>query len=388
MSALTVAVIGIVGLSAGAAHADAIAAPIDLGTAAPFSVLASSTVTNTGPSVLNGDVGLSPGTSITGFPPGIVNGTRHATDAVAAQAQLDLTTAIGEASGLTPNATGLGDLTGSSLTPGVYSGGELSVTGALTLAGTAESVWVFQAASTLTIGSSAVITVTGGANACNVYWQVGSSATLNPGARFVGTVLANESITAGTGATITGRLLASNGAVTLDNNRIRTSTGCEPGAVDISPVVTSTTPPDGAVGVEYSHTITASGIPTPTFTITDGELPPGVQLDETTGVLAGSPTASGSYTFDVTVTNGTGVDDVETYTVTVAPAAAVPVVPVAGEELAVTDAAVAASLAESGPEIGWTLIATGMSLSLGLILLLIARLRERAVSAASRRISG
>lgn len=153
-----------------ASAATTIDGPIGLGTAEPFAILAGSTITNTGPSQITGDVGLSPGTSITGFPPAILNGTIHQTDALAAQAEVDLTTAYNVAASLTPIATGLVDLTGTSLTPGVYSGGALSLNGAMTLAGTAQSVWVFQAASTLTIASGSLITMSGGASACNVFW--------------------------------------------------------------------------------------------------------------------------------------------------------------------------------------------------------------------------
>lgn len=291
--------------------------PVDLGTAAPYSVLAGSTVTNTGPSVLNGDVGLSPGTSITGFPPGVVNGVVHATDTVAAQSQIDLTEAYGVAAGLTPIATGLGDLTGSSLTPGVYAGGELSLTGALTLEGTAQSVWVFQAASTLTVGSGAIITMTGGASACNVFWQVSSSATLDTGAQFVGTVLADETITAATGAVVTGRLLARTGAVTLDTNTITAPTGCAVGTVTTSPDVTSTAPPEGEVDAPYSHVLTASGSPGTTYTVTSGGLPTGIVLDSATGRLSGIPTAAGTFSFGITASNGIGPDDVVDYSITI-----------------------------------------------------------------------
>lgn len=304
---------------AAATAATTIDGPVGLGTAAPFAVLGASTVTNTGPSVINGDVGLSPGTSITGIPPAVVVGTVHATDATAAQAQIDLTTAYGVAASLTPNATGLGDLTGMSLTPGVYSGGELAVTGALTLSGTAESVWVFQAATTLTIGSGALITVTDGASACNVFWQVGTSATIGTAAQFVGTVMANESVTATTGATIAGRLLARTGAVTLDTNTITAPTGCAPaGVVSSSPSITSSAPPDGVIGTPYSSTVTSSGIPTPSYTVTSGALPPGLTLDSTTGVISGTPTAPGSFTFVVTASNGTAPDASAQYTITIA----------------------------------------------------------------------
>lgn len=353
--ALTLAPAGV------ASAATTIDGPIGLGTAAPFSVLGASTVTNTGPSVLNGDVGLSPGSSITGIPPAVVSGTVHATDSVAAQGQIDLTTAYGVAASLTPTTTGLGDLAGQSLTPGVYSGGELSLSGALTLAGTAESVWVFQAASTLTIGSGAIITVTGGASACNVFWQVGSSATLNPGAQFVGTVMANESITAQTGATITGRLLARTGAVTLDTNTIIAPTGCtaSPGTISISPEITSAAPPAGAAGVDYSHTVSASGTPTPTYEVTGGSLPPGLTLDVTSGEISGTPTTPGTYPFTITARNGTNPDATVDYSVTI-DAASPPEEEVAGggDSSAGRD-----SLAEGGVN-----VAPGLTVGLGALL--------------------
>ncbi len=178
-----------------ASAATVIDGPIDLGTAATYGVLGASAVTNTGPTVVNGDLGLSPGTSIAGFgaaPNGTVNGTVHQTDAAATQAQQDTTTAYNVAASLTPVQTGLTELNGLSLTPGVYSGGALALAdaGELTLAGSAESVWVFQTASELTIGSGSRIIITGGASSCNVFWQVGSSATLGTAAQFQGTVLA------------------------------------------------------------------------------------------------------------------------------------------------------------------------------------------------------
>jgi len=318
------AAIGLVLLGVGPSHAaTTLDGPIDLGATTTFGVLGASTVTNTGPTVINGDIGVSPGTSITGFsapPNGTFTGTAHVTDAVAAQAQSDLTTAFNTAASLTPTTSGLADLTGLSLTPGVYAGGELSLSGNLTLDGSASSVWVFQAESTLITSSVSTITLTGGATACNVFWQVGSSATLADNSFFVGTIMAQESITAVTSASIEGRLLARTGAVTLDTNQVTVPTGCSStfGTISTSPVITSAAPSSATVGTPYTHTITATGTPAPTFTVTTVSLPAGLQLDATTGVISGTPTTSGSFTFTVTASNGTAPDSTATYTLTIA----------------------------------------------------------------------
>lgn len=195
-----------------------------------FAVLAASTITNTDFSVLNGDLGLSPGTSVTGFPPGIVNGTEHVTDAEAAAAQVQLTAAYLDLEGRTGATTVAGDLGGQTLSPGLYkSTSSLAVsTDNLTLdaGGNADAVFVFQIASTLTIANGRSIILTGGAQAKNVFWQVGSSATLGTTSVLEGSILALASITAQTDAVINGRLLARTGAVTLDDNDI-TVPSCE-----------------------------------------------------------------------------------------------------------------------------------------------------------------
>lgn len=197
--------------------------PVGLGTADSFAVLAGSTVTNTGPSVINGDLGLHPGTAIPGFPPGTVNGTIHATDAVANQAKIDLVTAYDDAAGRLPALAIPADLGGLTLTAGVYkSSSSLGLTGALTLdaQGNPDSVFVFQAGSTLTTASASRVNLINGAQACNVFWQVGSSATLGTTTNFSGAILAMQSITMNNGVTVQGRAFARNGAVTLINDNI------------------------------------------------------------------------------------------------------------------------------------------------------------------------
>ena len=201
-------------------------AALTLGSAASFGVLGGSTVTSTGNTVVNGNVGLYPGTSITGFGPGIVNGTIYNNNAVAQQAQADALTAYNILAG----EPVFHDLTGQDLgtlilAPGVYffsSSAQLTKT--LTLSG--NGLYDFQIGSALTTAAGAPsnpgssVVLTGGAQACQVFWQVGSSATIGTYSDFVGNILALTSITANTGATVDGRLLALNGAVTLDDNLI------------------------------------------------------------------------------------------------------------------------------------------------------------------------
>jgi Ice-binding-like/PEP-CTERM motif len=219
------------------------AASITLGTAGSFGVLAGSTVTNTGSSVIAGNVGVWPGTAITGFPPGITGGTLYAGGAVAQQAQGDLTTAYNAAASMTPTKVLTGeDLGGMTLTPGVYSfSSSAQLTGTLTLndLGNPNAVFVFQIGSTLTTASSSAVVFTNSLTDKNVFWQVGSSATLGTTTAFNGNILALTSITLNTGASIgCGSALARNGAVTLDNNVIGggcggTSTVPEPGTMSL-----------------------------------------------------------------------------------------------------------------------------------------------------------
>ena len=222
-----------------------------LGQAASFAVLGGQAVTNTGPSVINGDLGVSPGNAISGFPPGIINGGLHYTDGVAAGAQADLVTAYDSVGPLAPTQTGLTALDGMTLIGGVYDGGELGlgVGGTVTLdaQGDSSSVWVFRASSSLIVNSGSTVALVNGANACNVYWRVESSATIGTGSDFSGTVMALTSIAAQTGATIDGRLLARNGAVTLDTNTITSDDCAATTATGVLPEGVTVTEEDGTI---------------------------------------------------------------------------------------------------------------------------------------------
>ena len=198
-----------------------------LGLAGTFAVLAGTTVTNTGPSWITGGLGVAPGSAVTGFPPG-TSGVQHNGDSVALTAQTNLTAAYTNAAAQpcpsTNNLTG-SNLGGLTLVPGVYCQTTApTLTGTLTLNG--GGVYIFQIGSTLVTASGARVALIGGAQPCDIFWVVGSSATIATSTAFVGTIMALTQIAMQTGATLNGRALARNAAVTLDTNRIIQPAGC------------------------------------------------------------------------------------------------------------------------------------------------------------------
>lgn len=257
----------------------ALAAPatVGLGSVASFSVLAGSTVTNTGPTTMFGDLGLSPGSSVTGAP--VVLGQEHVDDAVAIEAKNALTTAYNDAAGRPTEGSAGTELAGQTFTAGVRTASSslLLSSGSVILdaQGDPNAVFIFQIGSTLITGSNTTVQLINGAQACNVFWQVGSSATLGTGTRFVGTVMAAETITAGTAATIHGRLLAQTAAVNLDTNTI-TQSNCAIGT-------TETTAPAETAALEAAAIKPTSGGGTTTSggTVTSS---PGVVAPTTTTI--------------------------------------------------------------------------------------------------------
>jgi type VI secretion system secreted protein VgrG len=212
-------------LAAAFLNLNAVAQGVMLGAANNFAVLGASTVTSTGNTVLTGNLGLSPGTSITGFTSidgglGIVNGSIYIADPVAGQAQADALSAYNTLAGVavTENLTGQ-DLGGLMLAPGVYKfDSAAQLTGTLTLSGAGN--YVFEIGTAITTASDSSVNLINGAQAGNLFWQVGSSATVGTGTYFDGTIIADASITLDTGADLDGSALALNGAVTLDDNVI------------------------------------------------------------------------------------------------------------------------------------------------------------------------
>lgn len=253
------------------------AAPgIRQGTTVTYGVLAGSTITNTGPTIISGtaggDVGLSPGTSYTGSGSVTRTGTDHITDAAAATAQADLVTAYDDLGVPAPTVLGAPDLAGQVIIPGTYStaAGTFSNSGTLTLdaGGDPAGVFIFQADSTVITSSLSTMSLINGAQACNVFWRVGSSATIGVSSTFIGQIYALTSITAQTSATINGQLLARNGAVTLDTNTIVNDSCVAAVTTSVATTVVPTTT------IAAVSTTVASGVttvvPTTTTTISPG----------------------------------------------------------------------------------------------------------------------
>ena len=250
-----------------AGTANAVEPTVTMGTAANYSVLAGSTVTNTGASVLHGSLGLSPGSSIVGFaqpggpgavtPPAVIDRTNGA----AATAKSDLTAAYIDAAGRPGATVENADLTGLNLTEGLYSAnanGPLSLSGTLTLTGGPAAVFIFQTGSTLITGSDSTVSLQGGVTACNVFWQVGSSATLGTGSTFVGNILALTSVTVTSGVTVEGQALARNGAVTLDDD-VFTRPSCAAALPAATTTTTTAAPGTTVPGGVVSPTTAAAG---------------------------------------------------------------------------------------------------------------------------------
>ena len=213
--------VGLIAGMTGIAQAAATAVP--LGTASSFGVLAGAGISNTGPTTINGDIGTFPTTSETGTGSLTISGTNHGGDAVTQGAKGQLVTAYNVAAAEGPTSPITADLGGLTLTPGVYnSASSVGLTGTLTLnaGGDPNAVFIFQAGSSLTTASASQVSLINGAQSCNVFWQVGSSATLGTGSGFDGTIIAFTSITVTTDVSVSGRVLAQNGAVTLDTDTI------------------------------------------------------------------------------------------------------------------------------------------------------------------------
>ena len=252
-------------LAVSATPASAVGTPADLGVANSFAVLAGTGITNTGPTTLTGDIGTFPTPTITGVGLITVNGTNHGADAVTQQAKNDLVNAYDALARQPVDVTVSGDLGGQTLVPGVYfSASTMALTGELVLDGKGDpnAVFVFQVGSSLTTATASSVRLINSAQSCNVFWQVGASATLATTSTLRGSVLALTSVTANTGAVVDGRLLARNGAVTLDTNTIT-----RPSCATVPAVVTPTPTPTASTIPTTPTPSAGGGTPTPSVAI-------------------------------------------------------------------------------------------------------------------------
>ncbi len=296
-------------------------APLDLGCTETFAVLAGSTVTSTGATVIDGNIGLSPGSGVVGFPPAtVVNGSIHINDALANNGKGCLTIAYNDAAGRTPVPTGpflnpgAGNIGGLSLVAGLYKFTSTAyITGSnVTLTGGVSDVWIFQIASNLVVGNAVQVILAGGAQAKNIFWQVGTSATIGTTAIMKGTIMADQSISMNTGAVLDGRALARIGAVTMAGNTVN-----KPPLDNIPPAVISTIPVNLATGVPVNQSLTAnfseamdpSTINGTTFTLKQG-ITPIAGIVTYSGVTATfNPTSLFAYNTVYTATITTGAKD-------------------------------------------------------------------------------
>ncbi|HXH37268.1 MAG TPA: IPTL-CTERM sorting domain-containing protein [Thermoanaerobaculia bacterium] len=290
------------------------AAPPSLGAAASFAVLGGSAVTSSGSTTVTGNLGVSPGDTITGFPPGTVKvGATFRNDSTARQAQSDAAAAYNELAGRTCGTDFSGqDLGGRTLGPGVYcfsSAAQLTGTLILDAANDPKAVWIFKTGSTLTTTPDSSVLVTNGGYESNVFWQVSGAAVISARTAFVGNVLSGTGITLNSGASVSGRLLAQTGAVALDNNNV--SLCCDP--ITLSPA----TLPKGTVCATYSNTtfLASGGMAPYSFSVPSGALPEGLTL--VGGVLSGTPTKKGTSSVPVTATDSRGCSGTRVYVIDV-----------------------------------------------------------------------
>ena len=345
--------------------------PVNLGSTVSFGALAGSTVTNTGPTVLVGNLGVSPNSAVTGFGPGIViGGAIHAADAVAEQAQSDLTAAYNDAAGRPcPGPPLLGNIGETTILPGVYcSSSSVGLTGNVTLNGNGNpnAVFIFQIGSTLTTAAgNGTVTLIGGAQASNVFWQVGSSATLGTNTTLSGTVMAQASVTLNTGAVLNGRALARTGAVTLASNSVIAPSA--PGSPSVLSLKCSY--PSGSMSQSYvSSLLAVGGIPPYNYSITAGTLPNGLALNPLSGLISGMPLASGPFSDTSRVVDSTGAFAASSCGITIAPAGSSVLSLMCASNAAQVGQPYLSSLAASGGSSPYTYSISAGSLPAGLAL--------------------